>query len=387
MTRRVLHLTTIPVTARRFVLPLAQALGNSGFRVELATGPGEELEGLKSDAHPIPVHVLPLSRRLLSPGSARALWGLRALLEEGSFWGIHTHTPVASVVGRLAANPRKHRVLYTLHGSFWGSGVSPLRSFLFTALERTLAPRTHLAFVQNEADGEDMVRKARIPPERVVLLPAGGAGVSEEFFSPGERGEGEKVRAELGIPPGAPVVGFVGRPVTDKGILELATAFRRIRAAHPDACLLLVGGGLAGERGLVEEEELRRLLGPEAPGLRYTGFREEILPYYRAMDLLVLPSHREGFGMSVAEAAAAGLPVVATRTRGAGAAVQDGRTGILVPIGDGEALAGAMEKVLADPAGARAMGEAGSEVARKRFSRGAVLGRYLAAYRCEAGGD
>ncbi len=374
-------MTAIPITALRFVLPLARALRADGFEVELATGPGrglEELEGLG-----LPVHRLPITRNVFGWRNLHAIGAVRALLESGDFDVLHAHTPAAAAVGRLGAR-RRVRVLYTMHGSLWGEGVTPWRRVAFTALERALSRRTDLVFTVNPEDAGDCVRRARLPADRVVVLPAGGAGVGPEFGLDDDEVAGlrAEARRELTLDPDHRVVAYVGRTVTAKGMDVLAAAFRTLARQDRDLRLLIVGDALEGDRRAWTEARFREAVGaPYARRVLWLGFREDVHRFIAAADLVVLPSYREGFGMSLAEAAAMGRAVVAADTRGARAAVERDVTGRLVSPGDAAALADAIGDLLADPGHRARMGVAARRRARARFTRDAVLSAYLERYR------
>ena len=378
---RVLQVTAIPITAERFVVPLAQALIDARFQVEFATGPGRELETLESRG--FRVHRLPISRRVLAWRNLHAVGALRALIQAGRFNIIHVHTPVAATVARLAARGQGVRVLYTMHGSLWGAGVRGWRRAFFTGIERALGRGTDFVFTVNAEDADDCVRRARLPGEQVVTLPAGGAGVAPEFFQDEDASNvlRRRARKQVGLEPNLLVVGYVGRTVAAKGMRTLARAFGLIARQEHRARLLVVGDALEGDRGAYSEARFLREVGPpSADRVLWTGFRDRVAPLVAAMDVVVLPSLREGFGMSLAEAAALGRPVVATETRGARAVVEPGVTGLLVPVGDTAALGGAVLGLLTNPDRAAQLGAAGRRRAAERFTREAVLRAYLERY-------
>ena len=159
----------------------------------------------------------------------------------------------------------------------------------------------------------------------------------------------------LGIPAGALVLGFVGRFVKDKGIRELVEAYQRLQATYPELRLLLVGDF---EPGDPVEAEVRRYIEAGSAIIR-PGFVSDTAPYYRLMDVLALPTHREGFPGVPLEAQASGVPVVTTTATGAVDSIIDGVTGSLVPVGDTNALANAVATLLADPELRVRMGKAG----------------------------
>jgi glycosyltransferase involved in cell wall biosynthesis len=156
----------------------------------------------------------------------------------------------------------------------------------------------------------------------------------------------------------AVVVGTVGRLVRQKGFPELFAAAELLHRAHPDVVFVVVGGSDPDKADAISSEELA------AAGRRgrivFTGSRDDMEDVYRGFDLFVLPSHREGFPRSAMEAAATGLPVIATDIRGCRQVVSPGKTGLLVPLHDPVRLASAIEELVVDPALRRRMGTAGA---------------------------
>jgi glycosyltransferase involved in cell wall biosynthesis len=171
------------------------------------------------------------------------------------------------------------------------------------------------------------------------------------------------LRNDLGIPAEAPVIGFVGRFTRDKGVCKLIEAYLHLRHQRPRLHLLLVGDF---EDGDPVPSDVRKVIQCDSQ-IVHAGIVRDTAPYYHAMDILALPTYREGFPNAALEAHAAGKPVVAARATGVVDAVIDGVSGVLVPVGDSEALAKGLELLLKDKELAAAMGSAGRERVRREF--------------------
>jgi glycosyltransferase involved in cell wall biosynthesis len=193
-------------------------------------------------------------------------------------------------------------------------------------------------------------------------------------FSPTVRDPAQKQRIamELGIAPTAPIIGFVGRLTRDKGIRELITAFSHLRRNWPNLRLLLIGD--LEDDDLVEPI-IRQQLETD-PGIVHVGWVADTAPYYALMDLLALPTYREGFPYTPLEAQACGVPVVTTTATGAVDSIVDGVTGFHVPVGNWEALAVRIDELLRDPELRSRMGQSGRERIVQEF-RHEVVGRAL----------
>jgi lipopolysaccharide/colanic/teichoic acid biosynthesis glycosyltransferase len=218
-----------------------------------------------------------------------------------------------------------------------------------------------------------------VSAEKATVLAKGSGGVDLKRFSPANRNsiETETLRSRLGIPSGAPVLGYVGRFVRDKGIRQLVESFQQLRETCPDLRLLLVGDF---EQGDPVEPEVRRYIESEAAIIR-PGFVSDTAPYYLLMDALALPTYREGFPGVPLEAQASGVPVVTTRATGAVDSIVDGATGFLVPVGDTNALTSAVARLLADPELRGRMGKAARERMKRDFHPEVIWDALIHLYR------
>jgi glycosyltransferase involved in cell wall biosynthesis len=204
-----------------------------------------------------------------------------------------------------------------------------------------------------------------------VILGGSVNGVdANSKFNPARVAAGgrNKVRASYGIPEEALVIGFVARLVRDKGVVELAAAWTALRDEFPNLHLLATG--------VFEPEDpvppdVKAMLSSD-PRIHLTGWVDEVAPLYPAMDLLVLPTYREGLPVAPLEAAAMELPIVATRIPGCVEAVQDGVTGTLVPVHDAVALGDALRLYLRDPELRRTHGRAGRQRVLTQFRPEAI---------------
>jgi glycosyltransferase involved in cell wall biosynthesis len=211
------------------------------------------------------------------------------------------------------------------------------------------------------------VAEGLTPADKIKVLLSGSAnGVDAEgVFHPG-RFSAEvraKVRARHGVPADALVAGFVGRLVRDKGLAELARAWKALRNEFPALHLLVVGPFEPQDPVAAEVTELLT----NDPRIHLVGMQWDMPPLYAAMDYVVLPTYREGLPVVPLEAAAMALPVVATRIPGCVEAVQDGVTGTLAPVRDASALAGAMRAYIQDPELRVRHGQAGRERVLRDF--------------------
>ena len=185
-------------------------------------------------------------------------------------------------------------------------------------------------------------------------------------------------RAEVGLPVGAPVVGFVGRLVREKGLLELFAAAGFVREQVPDVRFLFIGPVDTHKLDALTPDTTQKY--GIADICHFLGMRQDMPELYALMDVFVLPSHREGFPRSPMEASAMQVPCVVTDIRGCREAVDQGRNGLLVPLGDVQALADAIIELLTDREKAHCMGEEGRRMALERFDERRVFEKVKAEY-------
>jgi glycosyltransferase involved in cell wall biosynthesis len=255
-------------------------------------------------------------------------------------------------------------------GRALGSAIRPLVGL------RNRWVRDAEAFVAMSRQIHDEMVDAGIDRERVALIPH---GVDTERFRPAEPGEREALRASLGLPGGLLAV-FTGRLLRGKGLETLLAAFGRIAAAEPGLHVVLVGSGSG--QALSVEEELRadvRERGLEERVL-FAGRADAVEGYLKAADFFVFPSVFEGLGISLVEAAACGLPAVASRTGGIVDVVDEGRSGLLVAPGREDELATGMASLARDAAAREGMGKHARAVAVERYDERDATRRYLSLF-------
>jgi glycosyltransferase involved in cell wall biosynthesis len=276
---------------------------------------------------------------------------------------VHAHTPKGGLLGMIAATScRVPLRIYHLRGMPLLTARGPMRRVLWatesiscSAAHRVLAVSESLADAAREA-GIVGARKAK------VLAHGSGNGVDSTRFDP-SRVDRAAARAALGLRDDEIVITYVGRLVRDKGISELLAAWRELRGRWPHARLLVVGP--FEERDAIAADEVEAIR--HDPSIRHVEFTEDMPSVYRASDLVVLPSHREGFPNVPLEAACMELPVITTDAVGCRDSVVDGVTGRIVRLGDVEALGRAMEGYLASPTSRREHGAAGRARATTDF--------------------
>lgn len=280
---------------------------------------------------------------------------------------INAGTPKASFLMGIAAFITRVPVrVYMCHGLRLETTKGWKRRILFMAECITARCATRICCVSHSIK-ERLLELRIVHPKKVDVIGFGSVnGIDLKKFHPDQRKVNrETLLKQHSIPYNAMVIGFIGRLTKDKGIPEAIAAFTDLKQSFENVFLILVGKFEEGDPLSKKTLELIQ----NDPKIILTGFITSVEPYYHMFDLLWLPSHREGMGAVLLEAAASELPVVACQTTGCVDAVDDGRTGYLVPVGDSKALGMYTERLLLDKSLATRMGHKGRKRVEQRFDQ------------------
>lgn len=366
------QLCAVDFTLYHFLLPLMRGLRDAGHEVVGIASDGPLLAKVREAG--FRVETVPLARSYNPLRHARAFVELVGLLRRERFDVLHVHTPVAALVGRLAAAvARVPRVVYTAHGFYFHEHMAAWKYALFVALEWLGGRFTDVLFTQSEEDA-DTARRLGLC--RTGHIDAIGNGSDPALFHPVHAGDPERrrLRQSLGAGDDDVVIVAVGRLVAEKGYPELLAAMRSVQAT-----LWVVGERLASDHADPIQASVRMV--EQDPALaarvRFLGYRGDVPALLRAADVFVLASHREGMPRSIIEAMLSGLPVVTTNIRGAREEVVEGETGFLVPVRDPAALAAALQNLATDLALCQRQGAAGRARAEALYDEAKVVDRQL----------
>lgn len=355
---------------------LHAVLATAGLRPEIETtlatgrvGPDElEATDLLARFDVQPVRIPGLGRSISPVADLRAFSALVRLFRRVRPDVVHTHTAKAGAVGRLAARMAGvPRVVHTFHGHVFDGYFGRGGSRAAVRVERSLAKKTDRVVAVSEEVGRDLVdRYGVVPREKLVVIPV---GVPLDDYLACDRLRGS-LRRELSLPAETSLVAMIGRLVPIKDGTLALDAWRLVRREIADAMLVVVGDG--------EEGAALRTRGDK--GVVFLGWRRDVPAIWADADLALLSSRNEGTPVSLIEAAASGVPAVATNVGGVPSVVEDGVTGTLVASGDAAALASAVVALLRDAPRRRAMGAAARARAVERFGAARMLAELRALY-------
>lgn len=370
--KRICFVVAVPMTVTAFLNVHIERLAEE-YDVFVVSNFSAGDVGISARAEQVHVDIA----REISPG--RDLSGLLALVRvfrKYHFDVVHSVTPKAGLLSMMAGFFARVPVrIHWFTGQVWVTRKGGARFILKSADRLIAAFATHL-LADSPSQRDFLVSEGVCATGRVEVIGDGSiCGVDGQRFSPSQEAR-IAIREAHGIGLDKVVILFLGRLNVDKGVREMAKAMSLLNHDFPEVHWLIVG---PDEEGMVEHlKEAGRALGSR---LHFQGFTREPEAYMAAADIFCLPSYREGFGSSVLEAAAAGVPSVATRIYGLSDAVEDNVTGLLVEPRDALGLAQALSRLLTEPAITARMGEAARARALSRFSGSRVVEGLYAFYR------
>jgi glycosyltransferase involved in cell wall biosynthesis len=362
---KLVHLTTVPQTLA-FLRGQVRFMARRGFEVHAVSSPGSMLEKFCSQEE-IQGHPVEMERRITPLRDLSAMFAIWRILRRVRPEIVHAHTPKAGLLGMVVSAVAGVPVrIFHLHGLPHLTASGLRRSLLRWATRMACLVSSRVLCVS--ASVRDAAICEGLVPEWKINVPAGGSvnGVDASGSFDPERiaaDSRDPLRTQLGIPAQSLVMGFVGRLVCEKGLVEMADAWASLRGEFPNLHWLIVGD--AESHDPLPSGLLDQIRGD--PRVYWTGWRDDLPAAYGAMDLLVLPSYREGLPVVALEAAAMALPVVATRVPGTVDAVQHGITGLLVEPRNSHALAKAIRSYLTDPQLRATHGQAGRRRTLQEF--------------------
>ena len=319
--------------------------------------------------------LLPIKRKPSPWADALVLFQLFRLFRRERFDIVHTHMPKTGLLGMLAAWLAGIPIrINTFHGEVWVTRIGWRRTAL-KLFDRLIVSLATNILVVSPSQKTFLENERILPSGKAKLIGAGSVcGVDTARFHP-DKVIGEKTRNDLGIAHDAQVILFVGRLNRDKGMLDLAAAFDKIAKYHPDVVLLLVG-----DEEDITFEKIQEICRAAPDRLYHVSFSSTPERYMMSADIYCLPSYREGFGMTIIEAAACAVPTIASRIYGITDAVADGKTGFLFPAGDVEALTKNLLKLIVEKDLRKQMGDRACHRANKLFSSKKIIGETMIFY-------
>lgn len=363
------HVINAPFSLH-FVAGQVGFMAERRFAISVITSPGEHLETF-GEREGVAMYALEMPRRITPVRDLITLGRMYRRLRRIRPTIVHAHTPKGGLLGMIAAWLARVPVrIYHIRGLPFVTATGMQRALLH-ATERIACGLADCVLCVSHSVREVAIAEGICDASRVhVLLGGSGNGVDAVGrFNP-ERWTHtrDEVRQRYVIPPDAVVIGFVGRLVGDKGLAQLVESWKMLREEDLRLHLLVIGDFEPRDPVPPEAEAVLR----SDPRIHLTGWERNTPPYYAAMDIFVLPSHREGFSNVLLEASSMGLAITTTRIPGCIDAVDDGVTGTLVAARDVSALTDAIRLYARDAGLRERHGRAAREKVLRQFRREAI---------------
>ena len=371
--KKICFVTTVSVTLKAFVLKTAEYLHqNGGYDISFICDEDDDFAASLPDYirfYPIPM------KRGISLGGIGAMRKMRKIFKREKFDLVQYSTPNASLYASMAAKSAHIPVrLYCQWGMAY-VGFGGIKRKIFKLIEKTVCRLS--TWIEPDSYGNlYFCREEGLYSEKKssVVNKGSASGVSLELFDVTKKTEFRKeIRTSQNIPSDAFVCGFVGRVTRDKGINELLAVIKMLLETHKDIYFLIIGGNDKEDTldaGLFEWSKRQKQV-------KYCGATNQVPQYMAAMDCYVMPSYREGFGLTVVEAGAMALPVICTDIPGPTDAISDGVNGVLVKKKNADELAAAILRLYLDRNLAEKLGAAGLENVRENYEQTALFGYIL----------
>lgn len=338
---KIIQVSAIDSTMNGLLRELNTTILNEGNELICVCSDGPRVKGLKEEG--FDVRAINIDRKISPFSNLRSIYKMYKLFRKEKPDIVHVHTPVAAVLGRIAAKLAKvSTIIYTAHGFYFHENMSAKTYKLFYGIEKFCAKWcTDYIFTQSEEDGQLAIENKFLPENRIAII-SNGVDVQGKFNP--EKLDKKYIinlRKELNIQENDVVVSFIGRLVREKGILDLLEAFNQIE--QKQIKLLVIGGASNSER----DQQTVRLLDEYKtnPNIIFTGYRSDIPELLAITDIYCLPSYREGMPRSIIEAMAMECSIIATNIRGSREEVDHGVNGYLVSLNNPFSIADSIKRL------------------------------------------
>lgn len=376
MQKKICICTTLWSSINNWIIPFFNDYNKLGIDVTIVCNMDEKFERELKERYPyVHTHRINFPRGINLTGSIKSIWNLYKFLKKEKFDLVQYSTPNASMYGAIASKLANTPVrLYCQWGMVYVT-MSGVKRKIFESIERMICKFS--TNIQPDSKGNlDFCRANGLYDENksCVIWNGSAKGLNLEAYDISKKEEyAFEIKKKYNIPLDVPVIGFVGRLGKEKGCQELFKAFQNVKKEYPTAKLLFVGP--IEKKETIDPDMLKYF--ETCNDIIKTDRVNHVEKYTSAMDIYVLPSYREGFGMGVVEASAMGVPVVVTKYPGPSSAMEEGVGGYSVPVKDVDKLTEYILYFLQNPNKAKEMGLQGRKWVESRFDQKIFIKKYM----------
>ncbi|MDR9793255.1 glycosyltransferase family 4 protein [Aeribacillus pallidus] len=355
---RVLHAVTVSKSLKLMKGQLSY-LKKLGYEVSAVSSPGKEIDTF-AEMEKVNIKQIKMAREISPLSDIISLIKIIRFLLKYRPHIVNTGTPKAGLLLSIAAWLTRVPVrIYTVRGLRLETTYGYKRKILLYS-ERIACFCSHRVVAVSESLRKRMIELKLAPREKIIVLGSG----SSNGIQVNKVQELSETKIDISLETDSFKIGFVGRITKDKGVIELLQAFRNLRKKYDNIKLLILGDFETGDP--IPDSERRYI--ETDPKILFLGFQQNPFPYYKFMDIFVLPSHREGFANVCLEAALFDLPIITTNATGAIDTVIDGKTGLIYEVGNVKQLEEKIEYLIRNPHIRKKMGIEGKKRVAQEFS-------------------
>lgn len=342
---RTCHITTVDASLANLLADRLNSLKKYNYSIHTASSVGSHRKKIL-DAGLSHSEITNLTRRWDIVADFKSIVEMYNYLRNSQFDIVNTYSPKAGIYGRIAAHYAGIPiVVHTSWGLFF-SEDSPLhKKMLHLSLEFAAAKHCNHIFSVNRDDIDLMVKYRLKNINNITYL---GNGTDLNHFQPKHRMKSLSIKQQFNIPDKKIVVGIVGRVVKEKGYDEFISAANELKKKHQNVEFISIGSMDLDKSDSLSLEKIKVIEGRGS--VRFLGYQTDMRSIYSMMDIVVLPSYREGHPRSLVEACAMGIPIITTNTRGCKEAVENDYNGFLVPLKDSKSLEEKIDILIKDSA-------------------------------------
>ena len=377
--KKILRITTVPISLRNLLKGQPKFMSQY-YEVVGITSPGEEIKDVVNDEG-IRVIEVEMTRTISPIKDLVSLWKIYKLIKKEKPFIVHSHTPKAGTLGMMAAKlagvPNR---LHTIAGLPLLVATGAKRKLLDFVDKITYACATKI--YPNSLGLKDIIiQNGYTKPSKLKVIANGSSnGIDVNHFSIENISEETKttLREELNIIEDDIVFVFVGRLVTDKGINELISAFKKLSADYQNIKLLLVGT-FESELDPLHDSTLNEI--ESNNNINNVGWQTDVRPYFAISNVLAFPSYREGFPNVVMQAGAMELPSIVTNINGCNEIIKGGVNGLIIPPKDENELYLAMLNIIENPSKQKELANASRKMICDNYQRQVIWEALLQEYK------